>query len=193
MDIISKDIKTITFIQSESEFNQAKMSGLWETAFNRLIGRQTHLLSIAKTTKDLHHEPKTHLGLQDIPIKAIRGSVSRAQDFTRRFRPQFGNTGSKDRWRMIYTLAATGKGFPPVELYKVDKVYFVNDGHHRISVAKHLGWRTIQANVTEFDSSVIYPADARQIPPALFVAGVCCATICFIYVMNYLKHKPLLY
>jgi hypothetical protein len=40
---------------------------------------------------------------------------------------------------------------PPVELYKAGEAYFVRDGNHRVSVAKQLGRRTIQALVWEFE------------------------------------------
>jgi hypothetical protein len=36
---------------------------------------------------------------------------------------------------------------PPVELIQVGDVYFVQDGHHRISVAQALGQRDVEARV----------------------------------------------
>ena len=38
--------------------------------------------------------------------------------------------------------------FPPVELIQVGEVYFVRDGHHRISVSRVLGRVEIDAVVT---------------------------------------------
>src|ERR671933_432925 len=38
---------------------------------------------------------------------------------------------------------------PPIEVYQVGEVYFVRDGHTRVSVARHLGLKTIRARVTE--------------------------------------------
>ena len=38
---------------------------------------------------------------------------------------------------------------PPVSLYKVGELYFVRDGHHRVSVAKSQGRDDIDAYVTE--------------------------------------------
>jgi hypothetical protein len=37
---------------------------------------------------------------------------------------------------------------PPVALIQVGDVYFVRDGHHRISVARALGRNQIEAKVT---------------------------------------------
>ncbi len=37
---------------------------------------------------------------------------------------------------------------PPVDLIQLGDTYFVRDGHHRISVARALGYAYIDANVT---------------------------------------------
>ena len=43
-----------------------------------------------------------------------------------------------------------GKWLQPVELYKLDERYFVVDGNHRVSVARHRGVVAVDALVTEF-------------------------------------------
>ena len=50
-------------------------------------------------------------------------------------------------------------GVPPVDLYKIGDIYFVHDGHHRISVARQLGITHVQAYVTEIRSKVPLSAD----------------------------------
>jgi hypothetical protein len=40
---------------------------------------------------------------------------------------------------------------PPVELIRVGDVYFVRDGHHRVSVARALGQAYIDAEVTVWE------------------------------------------
>jgi hypothetical protein len=70
------------------------------------------------------------------PLRNITGSTGRYEDFTRHFLPRSGDTRNKERWRNIYTLAETGKGFPPIDVYKIDQVYFVKDGNHRVSVER---------------------------------------------------------
>jgi hypothetical protein len=44
-----------------------------------------------------------------------------------------------------------GATLPPVDLVQVSDVYFVRDGHHRISVAKALGQVDIDADVTVWE------------------------------------------
>ena len=53
---------------------------------------------------------------------------------------------------------------PPVSLVQVGGCYFVEDGHHRISVARALGETVIDAEVTVWDVSGPLPWEKR---PAL--------------------------
>ncbi len=147
MELISKNIQTLVYIESETEFNRAKAKGFWDVMMSRITKRNPHLFSFAEVVGDTLSGCYADLGVQDIELKQVVGSVARSQDFTRHFWPCTKNKEAKERWRGIYTLAVTGAGFPPVEVYQVGNEYFVEDGHHRISVAKYLGWDTIQAQV----------------------------------------------
>lgn len=56
-----------------------------------------------------------------------------------------------------------GIGLPPVELCRIGDVYFISDGHQRISVARVNGFGEIEANVTLMNSQVWLTAgDFRQ-------------------------------
>jgi hypothetical protein len=50
-----------------------------------------------------------------------------------------------------------GDPLPPVELIQVGSVYFVRDGHHRISVARAMGQQEIEAVVTVWQTADILP------------------------------------
>lgn len=149
MNIVSVNMETMAFIKSDAEFNSAKTKGFWQTLFDRIRGQRIHLLPFSEAVEDFNADLTVDRGLQDIPLAAIVGSVGRSEDYTWNFLPRSGDYSSRERWRKIYTLVTVGSGVPAIELYKVDDCYFVIDGHHRISVAKHLGWHTIQAHVTE--------------------------------------------
>ncbi len=43
-----------------------------------------------------------------------------------------------------------GEELPPVSLYKVGERYFVEDGNHRVSVARYHGVEMIAAEITQF-------------------------------------------
>jgi hypothetical protein len=51
-------------------------------------------------------------------------------------------------WLSVAVARQRGKSLPPVKLIQVGDVYYVQDGHHRISVARALGQRDIEAEVT---------------------------------------------
>lgn len=54
---------------------------------------------------------------------------------------------NQGRWLGVATARQEEKSLPPVELIQVGDVYFVRDGHHRISVARALGQPVIEAEV----------------------------------------------
>jgi hypothetical protein len=92
------------------------------------------------------------VGLQVVPIAAIVGTVDRERDFDRRFRPTSGRV--RGRWERIAEAMRRGEAMPPVDLYRIGELYFVRDGHHRVSVAYALGREDIDAYVTEVQTRV---------------------------------------
>ena len=87
------------------------------------------------------------LGLQVVRLESIVGTVDRGRDFDRRFRPTSRRVQS--RWENIAAAMRRGEALPPVDLLKVGELYFVRDGHHRVSVTAALGRTDIDAHVTE--------------------------------------------
>jgi hypothetical protein len=69
---------------------------------------------------------------------------------------------TRERWLRIKRAQLDDRGLPPVELTKVGEIYFVRDGHHRISVARQAGQREIDAHVVELTSNVPLTADLDQ-------------------------------
>ena len=95
---------------------------------------------------------KQSRGVHPVALDAIVGSVDRTRDFDRRFRPTSPRV--RARWERIAAAMRRGDPMPPVALYKIGQMYFVEDGHHRISVARALGWEVIDASVTEIVTQV---------------------------------------
>ena len=90
-----------------------------------------------------------YAGVQEVPIDHIRGSESHARDFDDRFYPLSDRT--RERWLSLAKAISMSIDLLPVELIQVGKDYFVRDGHHRISVARAFGHKTIAAQVTVWD------------------------------------------
>ena len=127
----------------EKSYKEARWSGIrsWFRAGTRslLYLHPTSLVQI-----------KGRARLQHVPLAQIKGSCSgRLHDFDGRFRPC--RRHSLERWLSVAMAFYMHKKLPPVELVKVDDIYFVLDGHHRLSVAEAIGLDEIEANVTEWN------------------------------------------
>jgi hypothetical protein len=92
------------------------------------------------------------LGLRTIRLESIVGSAESRRDFDRRFRPTSGRV--RERWERLALAQRRGESIPPIEVYQVGDMYFVKDGHHRVSIAIATGQRTIDAYVTEVETEV---------------------------------------
>jgi hypothetical protein len=91
-------------------------------------------------------------GLQVIRVDSIVGSVDRTREFDRRFRPTSGRL--RRRWEGVAKAMRRGESLPPISVYRIGDMHFVDDGHHRVSVARELGLETIDAYVTEIITAV---------------------------------------
>ncbi len=105
--------------------------------------RLLNLSEMRKFDPTCQREPP---GCQTIPIDRIRGSESRCDDFDSNLRPLQDHT--RQRWIIIAVARISGAPLPAVELIQLRGFYFIRDGHHRVSVARALGERYIEAIVT---------------------------------------------
>jgi hypothetical protein len=121
--------------------NRGRQGQVWST----LTGRSCRLFALAEIDATCTVRAHLHAGIRTVPIGQIRGSQGRSNDFDRDFNPLQDRT--KRRWLGIAAARERGKPLPPVQLVQVGDVYFVQDGHHRISVARALGQQAIEARV----------------------------------------------
>lgn len=96
--------------------------------------------------------------VQSVLLDQIVGSTGRSNDFDIAFYPRQSVT--RQRWVNVARTLYQGKKVPPVLLYKVGEAYFVEDGNHRVSVARANIESAIQAKVIEFDISNLTPEPA---------------------------------
>jgi hypothetical protein len=102
-------------------------------------------------------------GTRSVLIRQIRGSESRLGDFDRDFRPL--HDINRARWLSVARACLRGKTLPPVALVQVGDVYFVRDGHHRISVARALGQTAVEATLEVWQVDGLLPWDAQTVQP----------------------------
>jgi hypothetical protein len=119
-------------------------------ALGRRLGRTGDveaMLPFDEVVAELGRLAERDRGLQVVPLDAIVGTVDRGKEFDRSFRPTSSQV--RGRWERIAQMMRRGEPLPPVKLYRIGEVYFVRDGHHRVSVARAVGNREIDAYVTE--------------------------------------------
>ena len=134
-------------LRARADFETARIQAFLRDAGSVLRGDVRPLLSFDEVRRAARLEGQSYRGLKDIPVAAIRGSAGRPNDFDASFlrvKPWM-----RKRWEQLDAAMRTGETVPPIEVYHLGNVYFVKDGHHRVSVARHLGWTTIPAKVIE--------------------------------------------
>lgn len=140
-----------------SSFDNARRQARRDQIGGMLTGRDTRLLPFDEIRTELRQRSPLYKGIQEVPLDVIIGSVGRYTELTRHFLPL--NDSMRERWVGITTLAY-GQGWLPIELIKVSDIYFVKDGHHRVSAARQLDAPSVEAHVWEHpDELPIGPED----------------------------------
>ncbi|MCA9838511.1 MAG: universal stress protein [Trueperaceae bacterium] len=134
------------------DFHSARRKAELQSLMARLSGRPSELLSYDEVRKRLRAIEDNTQKLEVIPLDAIIGSVGRYSDFNRLFQPL--NNSAAARWTGVNRAITGLRGVPPIEVYRIGETYFVKDGNHRVSVARQLGFKNIEAYVTEVHSPV---------------------------------------
>lgn len=142
----------IIYNQFEDEYARTKRKAFVSHLMNHAIGRAecNQLLSFATYYNQLKNASRLSQGIQLVCVNQIKGSLNRHHDFDANFTPK--TEESKVRWLNIREAYSDGRSLPPVNLHKIGDIYFVEDGHHRVSVARFLGQEMIEAHVTEYET-----------------------------------------
>ncbi len=139
--------------QAEIDFDRARFRAFLREAANLVARRPNELLSFDAVQRSLVAYGSSYRGIRTVPIAQIVGSATnRYADFDRAFLP--AQVRTKSRWKRIDQLRMAGEVLPPVQLFKLGDLYFVRDGHHRISVARETGQEFIDAEVIEVRTRV---------------------------------------
>jgi hypothetical protein len=106
---------------------------------------------VARTRLAIHHARCTTRNralsvVREIPLDAITASLepNRAAQFDHEFRP---SPVTRCRWLRVWQAEQRGAGLPPISVVAIGDGYAIRDGHHRVSVARARGARSIAAAV----------------------------------------------
>lgn len=150
--------------RAEHDFSQARARAFWNDVAAFLRRRPNELLSFDAVRRALPIYGQSYRGVQATPVEKIVGTTTnRYFDFDRAFLPAQART--KSRWKKIDELRLRDVNLPPIQLYQVGEVYFVRDGHHRVSVARQMGQLYIDAEVIEMQTHTPLTRDIRRLNP----------------------------
>ncbi len=151
----------------QTDFARARTKSFLREVLSLFSGRRNSMLSYDQVKEKLRIGGPIYRGIRTVEVARIVGSVNRYRDFDRAFLPTHNRIA--DRWQHVDRAFYEDVSLPPVVLYKVGDVYFVVDGHHRVSVARQQGQEFIEAEVRECRVKVPVGPDLR--PEDLEILG----------------------
>jgi len=148
--------------QVDADFSRARRKNAFRRAMAHLRNGSASdgLPCFEEFKKKLGAVDRIRLGRRVVRSTDIVGSVGRCSDFDWGFLPARASLGT--RWKRIDRAFHRGEELPPVSLYKVGGSYFVEDGNHRVSVARYHEVEMIDALVTEFRAPSPVELDAHR-------------------------------
>jgi hypothetical protein len=138
---------------ARERYNRNVRKAQMQDLLGLITGTNTNLVNFEELAKRLNIRQEVGRRLEDVPVEKIVGSLGRYHDFTREFLPRA--RVNSDRWARLDAALNALEPIPPVDLYKIGEVYFVQDGNHRVSVARANRIDTIEAYVTELASPIL--------------------------------------
>lgn len=153
--------------RARADFSRARFKSFLNQAFSVLRGQRNTLLSYDDVKEKLRIGGPIYRGVKTVRVDQIAGSLNRYHEFDRAFLPKEDQLAG--RWTKVDRAFYEDIHLPPVVLYKVGQVYFVVDGHHRVSVAREQGQEYIEAEVRECATRINITPDIR--PEDLEILG----------------------
>jgi hypothetical protein len=138
--------------QVKADFARARFKAFLNRVRNVLANQPRTLLSYDEIKEKLRIGGPIYRGIKTVEVEKIVGSLNRYYQFDRAFLPLYDHVAP--RWQNVDRAFYQEVNLPPVVLYKVGEVYFVVDGHHRVSVAREQGQLFIEAEVRECSTKV---------------------------------------
>jgi hypothetical protein len=138
--------------EAKADFSRARWKAFVRSVLASLRGEKNTLLSYDEVKEKLRIGGPIYRGVRTVPLSQIVGSLNRYHEFDAAFLPK--NDENAGRWQSVDRAFYQEVSLPPIVLYKVGEVYFVVDGHHRVSVAREQNAEFIDAEVRECSTKV---------------------------------------
>jgi hypothetical protein len=137
-------------LQTTMMFDSAVRAGRLKAWSAVLKGESRRPLQLDKALAGKHISNRYSAGVQSVQIARIKGSTTKS-DFDIDFYPTKAHI--EERWGRVAQAVLHDVYLPPVELIELDGVYYVVDGHHRVSVSRAFGHTYIDAVVTRLETT----------------------------------------
>ena len=117
------------------------------------------MLELGWLSRQLHLGSPVFEGTDTIPVKHVIGTVQRGHDFDACWHPLNPRLA-----RVVAEIEATQPGGldEPIDVVRVDRAYFVRDGHKRIAIAHRTGREFIDANVSRVQTTYAVSPDLDE-------------------------------
>jgi hypothetical protein len=127
----------------------------------RLLGSEEDcgpLLELAQIQRQLRLGAPVSEGVETIAVAQIIGTAGRAHDFDGCFRPRHAALHK----RIDQIVDADPPTLDePIEVVRVDRAYFVADGHKRVAIARRTGREFIDARISHMPSPYVLTPDVE--------------------------------
>jgi len=127
-------------------FSMLRMRALRDLFWAKLTRRNTKL-AVFPEQERRNNPNRRLLGTKDIPVEEIIGTFNSHSDFDYQFRPLSKHLCN--RWVNTF-INLERDSWSSILVHKIGENYYVEDGHHRVSVARSMGMAFIEAKVWEY-------------------------------------------
>ena len=141
---------TFTNLRSHTSytFSELRMRALRDSLLAKWTGRSSSLATFP-TEVQQDRPNKKLLGVKEIPVDQIIGSLHRVTDFDDKFRPLKKHL--LNRWVDTF-ISLNHDEWSLIAVHKIGEQYYVEDGHLRVSVARATGLAFIEAKIWEYSA-----------------------------------------
>lgn len=134
---------------SATTIHSQKLQSWASKTISRLTQKAEALPTLNQATAGRTIADSSYAGICQVPLSQIKGTASeaRSHDFDANFR--LTNSHSRSRLEGVRKARQQLAKLPPISLVAVGDAYYVQDGHHRVSVFRDCEQSTISAHVTQ--------------------------------------------
>ena len=135
----------MAILDASSDFQRARRAYLAARLVHWLTPRRrgsSHPRALDGVSALSWHTPR----LRVIPLRDVVGTVDATHDFDAQFRPAAPRLAA--RWQRVALAHRQARPLPPISVIQRPDGYYVIDGRHRVSVARALRHRDIEAWVS---------------------------------------------